>query len=422
MSKYDYLKDGTVEREDVPYTTRPELNGIIKKESYDFVTAVNKHTMNSFKKEWTNNVKNNKKLWRKHRKLNDCLGIGKNKCVIGVGAGPSFHKNKDVLKQVVNADGVKPWEERDFITIAANHQYKPLLEMGIIPDFVLLVDAGNDAVYDQLCRDIRPEGQNTILLTGIHVNPKISNGWSKQGREIVFYSTNSQEIGKAFRKYIGDSDKHGTELGGNVLNGAWMIGIGKFLSTVYMCVGNDLSFEMKDTVEEQRKAYYADGDYTTNAKETGSGRDEAASNKVWAGFSLEKRAVWLPNEDVGSIKRYNISLDIVGTSYTLWVYKTWLESAIMSQTTVPTHFHYFNCSEGGILGVMAKKDDNESLYKKDNWYLLDEVAINQHTKRPMYHTAMLKDATDLFIETKRRFKWQDSPDALYADGHMQKAV
>jgi len=104
----------------------------------------------------------------------------------------------------------------------------------------------------------------------------------------------------------------------------------------------------------------------------------------------------------------------------LWVYKVWIESTIMSQTVQPVHFHYFNCSESGILGVMARELDDYSMRKKENWFLLDEVAINQHTKRPMYHTAMLKDAANLFIQTKRRYKWQESPNAMYAGGDMPR--
>ena len=325
-----------------------------------------------------------------------------------------------MLKDVVDRDCARMWKDRDFVTIASNHQYKPLIEMGIFPDFVLLVDAGNDAVYDQLCRDIPSNGRNTTLITGIQVYPRIARDWTKQGREIVFYSTRAPQIQESFDKHIGSQDRHKIELGGNVLNGAWMIGIGIFKSTVFMGVGNDVAFEPKDTVEEQRKAYYADGDYTTNAERTGSGRDEAKSEKRWGGFKLEKREVWLPNEPVGSLKRYNILLDIVGTSHTLWVYKTWLESTIMSQTVQPVSFHYFNCSESGILGVMARKLDAYSMKDASNWFLLDEVAVNQHTKKPMYHTAMLKDAANMFIETKRSYIWEPAPNAQYATGSEQQ--
>jgi len=418
MAKFDHLKGIKKDRDPNDYEGRKELHGIIHKDHFDFVKHINESTTRHLGKGWGENVIKNKKLWRRHQKLNDCRGIGKNKCVIGIGAGPSFHKNKDVLKDIVNRDGIKPWADRDFITIASNHQYKPLLEMGIIPDFVLLVDAGNDAVYDQLCKDIPKIGQNTTLITGVHANPKITKGWTNQDRGLVLYSTNAPDVKETFEKHYGRGTRHEIELGGNVLNGAWMIGTGIFNSTVYMCVGNDLSFPIKETVDEQRKAYYSDGDYTTNAKETGSGRDEASSQKQWGGFKLEKRKVWLPGEDVGSLKRYNIELELVGTSKTLWVYKCWLESTIVSQTTFPTHFHYFNCSESGILGVMARELDDSSLRKPDNWYLLDEVCFNKHTKAPMYHTAMLKDAANLFIKTKRSYKWQEPHDANYADGSV----
>lgn len=417
--RFNYLIGKTPKRDPEVYNTRPELHGVIHESHFDLVTRINEVTVGKFAEEWSENVGRNKKLWRRHPKIGDLRGLAKNKCVIGIGAGPSFQINKNVLKDIVDHDGVKMWQDRDFVTIASNHQYKPLLEMGIIPDFVLLVDAGNDAVYDQLCRDIPFAGQNTTLITGIQVMPKIAKHWTKQGREIVFYSTRSKDIQEAFDKHIGKQERHKVELGGNVLNGAWMLGVGIFNSTVFMCVGNDLSFVPKDTVKEQREAYYADGDYTTNAEETGSGRDEAKSKKRWGGFKLERRHVFLPNEPIGSLKRYNIELDIVGTSHTLWVYKTWLESTLMSQTVQKVHFHYFNCSESGILGVMARKLDGSSMARADNWYLLDEVAINQHTKRHMYHTAMLKDAANMFIETKRSQIWEPAPDAQYAIGSAQ---
>jgi hypothetical protein len=46
-------------------------------------------------------------------------------------------------------DGVKSWFDRNFIILASNHQLKPLLNMGIIPDFVMVADA-SDVVMDQL--------------------------------------------------------------------------------------------------------------------------------------------------------------------------------------------------------------------------------------------------------------------------------
>lgn len=408
MSKYtDLLKEGEKKDPSEDYDARPELQGVISQESFEFINAINEQTGNLLGEEWASNVKTNKRWWRKHSSLLSCKGLGKNKCVIGIGASPGFHNNKDVLKQYVNNDGVQPWEYRDFITIAANHQYKPLLEFGIIPDFVLLVDA-SDVVMDQLCKDIPPEGQNTTLITGVHCSPRVIKEWTKQGRHIVFYTSGSPQINDAFREHIKrDPVKHKMDLGGNCLNGAFMIGTMIFDSTVFMGVGNDLSFPIKDTIEEQRKGYYSDGDYSSNIAGTGTGRDEAAGYKKWGGFKLTKRHVIMPQEQVGSYKRYNIQLDLVGTSKTLWVYKNWLEATIMGQTKHPTYLNYFNCTESGILGVMARESHDDALKDVNNWFMLDEVCINQHTNKAMYHTAMLQDAIEVFLDSKRKLLCQN---------------
>ena len=387
------------------YAERPELHGVISQKNFEFVQTVNKTTGGMLSETWIRNVKSNKKYWRKHQKLRDLVGIGKNKAVIGVGAGQSFHKNKDVLKSYVNRDGVKSWGDRDFITIASNHQFKPLLEMGIIPDFVLVVDA-SDVIMDQLTKDIPSEAQGTQLIIGLHANPKVIKEWDKQDRGIIFYANTAPAIKEAADKYIKRGVKENIiELGGNVLNGAFMIGAGPMQSTIFMGVGNDLSFPMSEDAEEQRKSYYADGDYSTNAEVTGTGRDEGKSMTRWQGLNLERKRVITIDEPIGSLRRYNINLDVVGTSHTLWVYKIWLETTMIGQTNLPTYFHYFNCTEGGVLGVMAKEDDNESLFKEDNWYLLDEVCINKHTGKQMYMTAMLEDAFDIFLKTKRSQTW-----------------
>jgi len=395
------------------YDKYTAIHGVVSKKNFDFLGHINTQTIDHFKDEWTANIKKNKKFWRKHQRLRGLSGLGINKAVIGIGAGSSFNKNKDVLKHFINQDGIKPWEERDFITIAANHQFKPLLDMGIIPDFVLLVDA-SDVVMDQLTKDIPKEAANTQLIVGVHASPRVICEWDSQGRGLVFYTTPAPIIRDAVKKYLKRGcEEHRIELGGNVLNGAFMIGCGALKSTVFMGVGNDLSFEINDDIEQQRKGYYSDKDYSTNAKVTGTGRDEGKCLKRWAGYKMERKRIVLANEPIGSKRRYNFELDTVGTSHTLWVYKTWLETTMMGQTKSNVYLHYFNCSEGGILGVMAKDDSDEVLSNLDNWYFFDEVCINQHTGRQMYMTAMLEDAMELFLKTKRSQVW-DNHDAQYA--------
>lgn len=404
------------DKEHPAYESLPYLHGKIKKESYEFIKYICTDTVKLLGKEWVSNLKTNSKLWRRQGKLLDTLGLGVNKCVIGIGSGASFNKNKDVLKEILNKDGVNDWPDRNFITIAANHQFKPLLEMGIIPDFVLLCDA-SDVVYDQLVRDIPDKAKGVQLICGLHASPKVLNGWVKQGRSLLFYMTPMLELQEAFRKHIRrDPIKHQIEFGGNVLNGAFMTAIARFKSNIFFCVGNDLSFEIKDTIEEQRNGYYADHDYSTNQKVTGTGRDEAATEKKWAGISISKRKVWMPGESKKGLGRYNIDLNIVGTSHTLWVYKTWLETTILGQTQNKTSFHYFNCTEGGILGVLAKEDSDEALKDPTNWFLLDEVSKNKFTGAAMYHTAMLDDAAEVFLREREAFLCQNRG-AIPTDAH-----
>lgn len=391
------------------YDDMPHLHGVVKRESYEYVSRVNESTINILGKQWLDNMRRNKRFWRKQRKLielrdiinpDGTRGLGANKCTIGIGSGASFNKNKDVLKQIVNEDGVKDWPDRNFITIAANHQFRPLMDMGIIPDFVLLVDA-SDVVMNQLTVDIPKAAKNVSLICGVHCSPRVLSEWTRQGRPLLFYTTPIMSMNEAFREIVNrDPIKHKIDLGGNVLNGSWMVGITRLHSNVFFGVGNDLSFKLEDKLDNQRKGYYSDGDYSTNAKETGTGRDEANSPKKWAGFSLSRRTIWLPGESHKGLNRYNIKLDIVGTTHTLWVYKTWLEATILGQLKNKSHFHYFNCTEGGILGVIAKEDDDESLRRDDNWFLLDEVAVNEQSKAAMFHTAMLEDAFETFIKAK----------------------
>ena len=398
------------------YDKREELHGVISREDFELVRKVNKMTIGHLGKEWANNIKKNKKYWRKHAKIRDLTGLGRNKAVIGIGAGPSFHKNKDVLKHYIVSDGIKEWQDREFITIASNHQFKPLLEMGIVPDFVLLVDA-SDVVMDQLTKNIPKEANGTQLITGVHASPNVLKEWDKQGRGVVFYSTPAEVIQVASKEYIKRGFKEQIlEMGGNVLNGAFMVGVSALQSTVFMGIGNDLSFQIDDDVDKQRDGYYADGDYSTNAEVTGTGRDEGKSPKRWGGYSMERKRVISLNDPIGCHARYNFELDIVGTSHTLWVYKVWLETTMMGQTALPVLFHYFNCSEGGILGVMAKKNDDESLKDPSNWFFLDESCINKHTGKQMYMTAMLEDAIEIYLKSRRSQRWDFDQNAQYADG------
>ncbi len=380
------------------YEATPALHGIISKEAHNFINLTNAHTVDGLQKEWCSQQKENFGLWEKYGPVQgDCVGLCYNKAVIGVGAGQSFNKNKQVLRSIAQRDGIRDWKDRAFVICASNHQYKPLLKMGIIPDFVFLVDASK-ATYNQLCVDIPHSGQNTTLIVPTHVNPKVVNEWEKQGRAMRFYVTSAEPVKAAFNRKTGlDPEKYKVTNGGNILNTIWMLTGQVMRSKVFIALGNDLSFEIKDTQTEQETGYYADGDYSSNAKDTGTGRDEAKCEKKWLSFKLSPRKVLTakanerPEEISGG--------DVVGTSHTLFVYKTWIEEAVLiGAAQEKSSFHYYNCSEGGILGVLAKSTDDAEMKKDENWFMLDE-------KCNRYHTTTLEFAIKQFLQARGALQW-----------------
>ncbi len=393
-------KDQFVTTHDDLLSLNPKIGKVISEKCWDFLSASNDATKGHLGDLWEKNVRKNVKagLWDKHGGIYDDLkGFGFNKALIAVGAGPSLNKNKRILKQIIDSDGIKNWDARDFYTVASNHQYKPMLEDGIIPEFVALADA-SDVVYDQLCTDIPNSGRNTVLLAGLHCCPKVLKEWSRQGREIRFYLNRTKGTPELFNKLTHlNPEPYSVMAGGNVLNTIWSLSMRYLDSTVFMSVGNDLCFPVEDDIENQRESFYADKDYSANAAGTGTGRDEARSTKRWMGINgMEKSKIII---DAPTSKNYDIDIGIKGMPFQFWTYKTWMESQIMIHEAGPRPFHYFNCTEGGTLGVLNKDMDSvDKTYKDiDSWYLLDEV-----TKR--YHTAMLEDAAVWFVAAKARLK------------------
>lgn len=353
---------------DIIIQKHPELVGAIHRRSWEFIGQTNETTLAGLEDMWVKNLKANKEFWTKHRSVRQLLRTCKNKAIIGVGAGQSYNLNKDVLRRVHET------MQEDCVIVASNHQLKPMLKEGIIPDYVILSDA-SDVVEEQLTEDI--PSVNTALIVGLHCSPKVIKKWVKQGRDIYFYITENKTLKTAFQKMFHKNPNfHSTLQGGNVLNTLWTLTLRYLQSTAFIVTGNDLSYKLQDDVKKQRSGYYADGDYSTNL---GTGRDEAGKQKKWFGFNLSKK---LNGEG------YNIKLDVVGTTGTLWVYKTWIESQIIANMYHKVAFHYFNCSEGGILGVMTKDEETtEALNNKDNWFMLDDIC-------PRWHTTMLEDTVD----------------------------
>ncbi|MHA2084991.1 MAG: 6-hydroxymethylpterin diphosphokinase MptE-like protein [Candidatus Thorarchaeota archaeon] len=366
---------------------------LIPRNVWEGCLAISERTTDGLGDMWMENIVANleSSYFEKQMRADELKGIGTNKAVIGVGAGPSFKKNEDVLKELSDMCVSLHLDVQPFVIIASNHMYKPLLEKGIYPHFVMLIDGG-DAVYDQLCKDV-PKNDRTILLAPLQIHPSIAENWVKQGRSIVWCNSLDENKMEVYRKHTGDDPKKvGLEFGGNVLNCMWAAGLRFFRSNVFMAVGNDLCFPRKDSLKQRRKEYYATGNYEVNIKNL---RDEARSTFAWMGFDLKESGILSNNgESIGTYADF----EVVNMSHTLFTYKMWAESQIIMNAEIPGEWHYFNCSEAGTLGVMSRSETKEEMATKDNWYLLDHNPIVG--KR--YHTAKLDKAALRWIQWREQ--------------------
>jgi hypothetical protein len=401
----------------------PELEKRLVPEQCKMWQANNKSLRKTFGKLWKKNLRKNcERLFKKHGPVTkDCVGIGINKAVIAIGAGASFNKNKDLLKELYSLTITLPPDQQPFLFVSCNHQFKPLLEMGIAPHFVVVLD-GTEVVYDQLCKNIPRHGRGTTLLCPLRVHRNVTHEWDRQGRSIRFYMGDNSWMMAEFKKVMGyDPSEHKMIIGhgGNVMNQILQLGMHHFRSTVHMCVGNDLSYEYNSDLGSRRDGYYADGNYSTNIA---TGRDEAKRVLPWMGYELTESILVPGKIMVKFVPR--------ATTYQLMIYKNWVEDQLTVQSKFATaKFHYYNCSEQGILGVMSRKKITEIeqetmvsvIQDKNNWYMLDE----ELPKR--YHTRTLAHAANEFITAreqvqKRKDMLCHGPEGILSDAGDAEAL
>jgi hypothetical protein len=364
-----------------------KIADILDPDVYEFMYVKNQQTVKLLSPTWEKNARINIKRYYKRYGLfvDNCKGFGLNKAVIGIGAGPSLKKNWDFLKKLNRWNWDQPIDLQPFVFMVSNHQFKPCLEAGIVPHFVILVDAGDsDAIYNQMCKDIPPIAKGITLLCATHINPELLREWREQGRLFQFYVPDGDDNKEFFDKVIGEEVPENKKLpqGGNVMNVAWVASLVGLQSTIFISLGNDLSYDLNDSLKKRREGYYADGDYSSNLQ---SGRDEASGIKKWIGFEMSRNPF---------TEKAQYKFVPKGTTGSLFTYKEWFEVFIAIQDMSPQSFHYYNCSESGILGVVPKSYKKIDMDDIDNWQLLDEILPNR------YHTRLFKDVASDIITFK----------------------
>lgn len=364
----------------------PKIAEYYFKSHHDFTDGCNIRTGEKLTKAWLGNVsKNVKSLLPKFGWAKDAVRMaGFNKAVMLIGAGPSFNRNKELLSQLCHYNAQWEFPYQPFLFMCSNHMLKPCVEIGLIPHFVMLSDA-SDVVYPQLCEDIPKRARGTILLAALRTHNKVLKEWTRQGRHLLFFLGDNKKILERYHKETGkDGKSYACLFGGNVLNQMYILATSYMNASVYMCVGNDLSYEYDKSLEKRRAGYYADGDYSSNL---GTGRDEAKRFFPWMGYEISESIIVPGNFNIKFVPR--------STTYQLFLYKIWMETRIGIQAKFPVKFHYYNCSEGGILGVMSRNDDRKEMWKdKDNWYMLDEIFPDR------YHTRTLNAAVTEFLAAR----------------------
>lgn len=360
------------------------VSNIITPDMAQAVFTCNDFTVQNLSPIWIKNMQKNIGLFHKHGSFVDSfLGFGKGKAVICVGAGPSFNKNKHILKTVYDLNSQFPLFAQPFVIVSTNKQLKPLLDIGVYPHFTLLIDAG-DALLPQF--KIPKWAQNDcFLIAGLHCSNKILKMWDKQGGRVCFYLIGQEEEKEFFKSKTGkDPENHSIQQGGNVMNTMWILSHRVFGASTFIMIGNDLSYKYSSDKKERENSFYADGDYRLNILNK---RDEAKDNLGWMGIESIYSSSICENQIL-----YDLSL--VATSRQLWVYKVWLEvqAAIWADQK---SFFIFNASESGISGVLARSYKSKDLKEKENWFLIDELLPKR------WSTTTLEKACEKVLEAKK---------------------
>ena len=217
-----------------------------------------------------------------------------------VGAGPSLKNNVNDIP-------------KDGKIITNVHAVKFLIENGIKPDYVGVIDA-----YDRQAKwcDIGNESKGISLLMDINCSPEIFKTW--KGPIIFFRTIGKGDTGLAKDLWdLSDMD-HLIRSGGNVMTAmlyaARIMGMKKFvfIGHDYANVGFDFGVD------------YANGQRDTGKTSRGPKKDKFMDS-MW-GVDIQ-------------------GLGVI-TLMRMWIYKFWTESFATGQKDC----EFLNCTEGGILG------------------------------------------------------------------------
>ncbi|WP_018249178.1 motility associated factor glycosyltransferase family protein [Orenia marismortui] len=176
---------------------------------------------------WNQNILNNLDIIINSIGVEDIKTLGKGQPAIIVSAGPSLNKNINDLKKA----------KGKALIIAVNTSLKPLLNAGIIPDVVCVID-GNKEILKHFEGIDYSRLENVILAASPRVKPQVFRDWS--GPIILTCIPGEDYIMRWIERYIGYKGR--ILSGGSVSHSAF--GLAVYLEAdPIVFVGQDLSFK-----------------------------------------------------------------------------------------------------------------------------------------------------------------------------------
>lgn len=221
------------------------------------------------------------------------------KCCILVGSSPAIKKQIELLKNIGD----------NFIIISSNGAYPYLVENGVNPDYVVLIE-GREHVLRDMCFD-----SDAKLVVSQFVDPLIYDIW-KGPIETFFCGSGSLD------DLIKEDGYEIDVAGGNVTNASFLWSYKYLGCRNYITIGSSLCYY---------DDYYVDGRSTKHVMD-----------------NLEE------NEYFNAVDMYG---KVARTTAPLLLYKTWLETYSRISGA-----EFINATEDGIFGVYPEpvemKDDN----------------------------------------------------------------
>jgi len=237
----------------------------------------------------------------------------KGKAVILVGASPILYETWEALKDI---------DDR-FVIFASNSSAKFLVEHGIIPDYVLMIDGQRIDWH----LDIAEENLKTAMVASPFCHPDTLKAW-KNNIYVLPYDVkgdpHSEDIKAKYGEFI--------PAGGNSINCAVAFLVSCTNARIFLFAGHELSF---------KKSYYVD-----------------------------KKSI---NDDSMYFFAKNAKGETVRTLIPLYEYKVWLENLMWE--LYREGYWFCNCSEG-ILGI----DDGDKLDCVDHLPLGEAI---EHVKKAL---------------------------------------